>query len=331
MGNGCIDYNKGKVSVIVPVYNVAKYLEECLNSIINQTYKNIEIIIVNDGSTDNSLDIIEIFKNKDNRIKVISQENKGISEARNIGLKNTVGEFILYVDSDDYLELNCIKEAVDKINNDCSEMVIFNYTRVYDCDVEGKSENVSLNLNTEKVYEGKDIAIMLLKNLTQGYVWNKLFRKRNLVENKFEFEKGRTIEDIYPIFKELINSKKVSYINKYNYNYRQRSNSAVHTFNKKAKDDYVHAIDIVSKYAKQSNIEDRIIEGYKLIKSCILIQDYYIDSVKPFYSEFKKRGYDKILPSLHKIKINKYNYKSIIIIILWKLRLYKIIQDQKKN
>ena len=89
MGNGYIDDNKGKVSVIVPVYNVAKYLEECLNSIINQTYKNIEIIIVNDGSTDNSLDIIEIFKNKDNRIKVISQENKGISEARNIGFKNT--------------------------------------------------------------------------------------------------------------------------------------------------------------------------------------------------------------------------------------------------
>lgn len=331
MGNGCIDYNKGKVSVIVPVYNVAKYLEECLNSIINQTYKNIEIIIVNDGSTDNSLDIIEIFKNKDNRIKVISQENKGISEARNIGLKNTVGEFILYVDSDDYLELNCIKEAVDKINNDCSEMVIFNYTRVYDCDVEGKSENVSLNLNTEKVYEGKDIAIMLLKNLTQGYVWNKLFRKRNLVENKFEFEKGRTIEDIYPIFKELINSKKVSYINKYNYNYRQRSNSAVHTFNKKAKDDYVHAIDIVSKYAKQSNIEDRIIEGYKLIKSCILIQDYYIDSVKPFYAEFNNRGYNKILPELHKIRIHKYNYKNIIIIILWRLRLYKIVQDKKKK
>ena len=331
MGNGCIDDNKGKVSVIVPVYNVGKYLEECLNSIINQTYKNIEIIIVNDGSTDNSLDIIEIFKNKDNRIKVINQENKGISEARNIGLKNAVGEFVLYVDSDDYLELNCIKEAVDKINDDSSEMVIFNYTRVYDCDVEGKSENVSLNLNTEKVYEGKDIAIMLLKNLSQGYVWNKLFRKKNLIENKFEFEKGRTIEDIYPIFKELINCKKVSYINKYNYNYRQRSNSAVHTFNKKAKDDYVHAIDTVSKYAKQNNIEERTIEGYKLIKSCILIQDYYIDSGKPFYAEFNNRGYDKIFPSLHKIKINKYNYKSIIIIILWRLRLYKIIQDQKKN
>ena len=91
------------------------------------------------------------------------------------------------------------------------------------------------------------------------------------------------------------------------------------------------SIEKVRAYMRQFNIEDRIIEGYKLIKSCILIQNYYIDSVKPFYSEFKKRGYEKILPSLHKIKINKYNYKSIIIIILWRLRLYKIVQDKKKK
>ena len=115
MVNGCIDYNKGKVSVIVPVYNVGKYLEECLNSIINQTYKNIEMVIVNDGSTDNSLDIIEKFKNKDNRIKLINQINKGVSVARNIGLLNSTGNYIFFVDPDDYIEIDCINKLVEKI------------------------------------------------------------------------------------------------------------------------------------------------------------------------------------------------------------------------
>ena len=150
MGNGCIDYNKGKVSVIVPVYNVGKYLEECLNSIINQTYKDIEMVIVNDGSTDNSLDIIEKFKNKDNRIKLINQINKGVSVARNIGLLNSTGNYIFFVDPDDYIEIDCINKLVEKINIDRSEMVIFNYIKVFDNDLK-EDIRINLNLDSNKV------------------------------------------------------------------------------------------------------------------------------------------------------------------------------------
>lgn len=323
--------SKGKVSVIVPVYNVEKYLEECLKSIVNQIYKNIEIIIINDGSTDNSYKIIEKYKERYNFIKVIKQRNKGICEERNIGLKNAIGEFVLFVDSDDYLEPECINDVVNKINKDNSDMVIFNFTRIYDADISGKNENVNLNLDEEKIYSGEDIAIMILKNLTQGYVWNKLFKRENLITNKFKFEKGRTIEDIYPVFKELINSEKISYIHQFNYKYRQRKSSAIHSFNKKAKDDYVHAIDKVSKYAYKNNIRQSIIEEYKLVKSCILIQDYCLDSNNQGYYYFNKYGYNNIIPKVLKLRINKENYKRVVLILLWKARIYRLIKCGKFN
>src|SRR5690554_7984530 len=95
-----------KISVIIPVYNKAPYLEQCLNSVINQTYKNLEIIIIDDGSTDNSLEICEKYRKKDERIQLISQENQGVSVARNKGIQKASGEWIYFLDADDYLELD---------------------------------------------------------------------------------------------------------------------------------------------------------------------------------------------------------------------------------
>ena len=104
-----------RVSVIVPVYNVEKYLKQCLDSLINQTLEDIEIICVNDGSTDSSLNILEEYQNKDNRIKIISQENKGVSAARNLGLKNAKGEYLLFIYADDWVELNALEELFNNI------------------------------------------------------------------------------------------------------------------------------------------------------------------------------------------------------------------------
>ena len=98
-----------KISIIVPIYNTEKYLGNCLNSIINQTYKNLEIILINDGSTDNSLSICNNYKNKDNRIKIVNKTHTGVSDTRNIGIKNATGEYIGFVDSDDYIEQDLLK------------------------------------------------------------------------------------------------------------------------------------------------------------------------------------------------------------------------------
>ena len=329
MGNSCIDDNsKGKVSVIVPVYNVEKYLEECLSSIVNQTYKNIEIIIVNDGLTDNSYKIIESFKNKYDYIKVIAQKNKGLSAARNIALTKATGEFVMYIDSDDYIELNTIEECVNKIEYDNSEMVMFNYTKVY----EDKKIDVSINLSDSKIYSGKEISELMLKNLVQGYVCFRMFKKYNLLKHKFLFEEGKKMEDFFPIFKETYLTKKVSFLNKHLYKYRQREGSIVNSNEISLMRDFTYAMSLTAEYAKNNNFDNILIENFKLIKSCIVIKNFY--SINKFnknmYSEFKKNKLDIILPSITGDIINKRNIKPIMLIITWRFKIYDKISKLKK-
>ncbi|MBQ8784417.1 MAG: glycosyltransferase family 2 protein [Alphaproteobacteria bacterium] len=112
------------VTVVIPVYNVEKYLEQCLDSVINQTYKDIEIICINDGSTDNSITILEKYALSDNRIKIISQTNQGISAARNAGIKVATGKYITFLDSDDFLSRDAIEKMVTAIENNYVDFVV---------------------------------------------------------------------------------------------------------------------------------------------------------------------------------------------------------------
>ena len=114
-----------KVSIIVPIYNAEEYLPKCIDSLINQTYQNIEIILLNDGSTDNTQNIIASYKDK--RIIAINKKNTGIADTRNEGIKKSTGEYIMFVDSDDYLELNSIELLIKKLEKDKSDIVMFNY------------------------------------------------------------------------------------------------------------------------------------------------------------------------------------------------------------
>jgi glycosyltransferase EpsH len=120
------------ISIIVPVYNVEKYLPACLDSLINQTYRDIEIICVNDGSTDGSLAILEEYARKDNRIKIISQENKGLSEARNCGIEHINGEWTMFVDSDDFIDKECCGKLTKKCIERKYDLLFFSYTRVFE-------------------------------------------------------------------------------------------------------------------------------------------------------------------------------------------------------
>lgn len=120
--------NECKISVIVPIYNTEKYVEECINSIRNQTYKNLEIILINDGSTDNSLQICKEIAKKDNRIILINKENRGVSHARNAGIKRVTGSYVLFVDSDDYIKETYLEELYNETDNGKNDMVISGYT-----------------------------------------------------------------------------------------------------------------------------------------------------------------------------------------------------------
>lgn len=208
---------KDLISVIIPIYNVEKYLNKCIDSIINQTYINIEIILINDGSTDNCGDICEEYKKMDNRIVVIHSKNKGVSSARNIGLEISKGKYILFVDSDDWLERDMIKELYNNLIKTKSQISICNYYEIINGNKYSNNLNIKESFNTEKFIE-----YAFDENYFRGYLWNKLF-SRNIIfdENslfiKFD-ENIHICEDLLFSFKVAQNANKICYIDKKLYN-----------------------------------------------------------------------------------------------------------------
>ena len=213
---------ENKISVIVPVYNTEDYLEKCIRSIMNQTYKNLEIITINDGSTDNSLSILENLKKEDDRIIIINQENMGVSKARNKGLDYATGEFIGFVDSDDFLEEDMydimIKHLIEE-NADLCRIKAFIYNR------EGGIEEIS---NDRKIYTyNNELEIMnvYLQNELKIAVWDKLFRK-SAVEN-IRFDSSLFNEDAAYVWEACLNSRKVVMDTKQLYHHTKRSNNSL--------------------------------------------------------------------------------------------------------
>mgnify|MGYP003571294127 CR=1 FL=1 len=230
-----------KISVIVPVYNVEKYLEKCLNSIINQTYKNLEIILVDDGSTDNSSDICDLYASKDNRIKVIHQENSGVSNAKNNGLKIATGELISFIDSDDTMEPNFFHVLYDSLIETNSDIALVGYKVVNE---KGKLILDSITKNNLKkdervTYEGNEIIKeLLLQKTINNFGWCKLFKKNVLCN----FKEGVTYEDIVFSVQVMMKAKRVVYTNTSVYNYLKRAKSITATISLNNLNDFALAI-----------------------------------------------------------------------------------------
>lgn len=205
-----------KISVIVPVYNVEKYIKQCLESILNQTYKNLEIIIVDDGTKDSSGKICDEISKSDSRIKIIHQKNQGLSGARNTGLKNTTGEYITFVDSDDYIGNKMFEKMLSTLKTNNANIV--ECGTIY-CDEEGKyiKENTK---NKIEIYE-KDIQIkeLIFSGNITTMSCGKLYKK-DLFKN-FEFPIGKYHEDTFTTYKLLHNSQKIIILNQGFYYYRQ--------------------------------------------------------------------------------------------------------------
>lgn len=219
-----------KVSVVVPVYNVEKYLKRCLDSIINQTYKNIEIILVNDGSKDNSRDICEEYEKNFDNIILINQGNGGLSAARNTGLKYVKGEAVTFVDSDDWLELDAIEYYVDSMKKYNVDMVVTNNIRTKDY----QKNILQPNNIKEEVLTQEDYAKKFFKidgNSIEYYAWSKLY-KREIMED-VEFPVGLFAEDVLGTFRYMKNSQSIFYSNKITYNYFINDNGLTAKFGDK--------------------------------------------------------------------------------------------------
>ena len=215
---------KPKVSVIVPVYNVELYLKECLESIVNQTLKDIEIILVDDGSSDDSFQIMQEYANHDDRITVIQQNNRGVSAARNIGLHYAKGEFIYFIDSDDYLELTALAELYPKCVENNLDALIFDYTRFCD-DPNIKVQQLERPDYTE-IYDG--FSLLSLQKNDKSYspvVWAIFLKNEFLNKNNISFYEGIIHEDNLFLFYVYMNATRMAHLKKCLYNHRLHPNS----------------------------------------------------------------------------------------------------------
>ena len=213
-----------KVSIIVPVYNVEKYLSKCLESLINQTLKEIEIVCVNDGSGDNSLDILKNFAQKDSRIKIIDKQNEGVAIARNIALEQATGDYIGFVDSDDYVDLDYFEKLYNiatKNNSDIAVASILKHKKYFDkYNVRYSEEQVAENIQ-EKIKLCGD------KKHFFFYAWNKIYKTDLIKNNKIKFTEGQIYEDVMFAMNALYFSNKVVSVPNTKYHYVERNNSLV--------------------------------------------------------------------------------------------------------
>lgn len=215
-----------KISVIVPVYNVADYLDRCVLSILNQTYDNLEIILIDDGATDGSGKACDKYSEKDNRVCVIHQDNMGLSEARNSGLKVVTGKYIFFCDSDDYLQSDCLEKMLNRLQRDHADIVSCGFNTVYDETSSEKAARSVMNPYPGR-WSGRQSVIEMMRNSNVcSVVWNKLY-KRELFEG-LSFPKGVQNEDEAITYKLLYRAGIVSYMPDTFYNYFQRNNSIMH-------------------------------------------------------------------------------------------------------
>lgn len=230
-----------KVSVIVPIYNVEKYLEKCINSLLSQTLEDIQIILVNDGSKDNSGNIArEYEKNNKNRIIYVEKENGGLSDARNYGLKYATGDFVAFLDSDDYIEKNAYEEMYNKAIEENADYV--------ECDFIWEFPN---KIRVDKQYPYKNKKEML--SFVRVVAWNKLIKSQLITDNNLEFPKGLRYEDVEFTYKLIPFVNKFAYVDKPFIHYVQREGSIANVQNERTAEIFT-VLDNVIEFYKKNNI-----------------------------------------------------------------------------
>lgn len=234
-----------KISIVIAVYNVEDYLEECIDSVLKQSYKNTEIILVNDGSSDSSGDICASYSDNYTNIKYIDQTNGGISHARNVGIENSTGEYLIFLDSDDYWGKDFLNSLVGLIKEDREvDYIFFRFKYYYE--VSGYFEEEKLDFNVDGLSKKPGILVlkeMLSSNLNIHWmVWKSIIRRDFLLENQLYFEVGRQYEDILWTPKVFLKAKKLDYYDDAPYIYRlEREGQVTSKFNYKILSDNLYA------------------------------------------------------------------------------------------
>lgn len=279
------------ISIIIPVFNVEKYLKKSLDSIINQTYKNFEIILINDGSTDDSLKICNEYLKVDSRISLINQNNAGAAAARNCGIRKATGDYLFFVDSDDYINEKCLEFLVEKIDEFDSDYITCDY---YKCYEDNKSIEY-INLFPNEIKEGFNKHILAMPGPVCKLIKRSLFKN-----NATFFPEGIIFEDnaIMPFIASLSSNPK--HVNKALYYYLQREGSSLNQKNyNKSFEDIFKSLEILYNLFKNNNT----LEKYNSELEYIYIE-YLIHAAGLKLSSYNEGK--KFIPKIKKIMLEKF-------------------------
>lgn len=306
------------ISVIIPVYNSDKFLERCINSLLSQTLASCEFIFVNDGSTDASLSILEGFQQKDSRVKLISQENQGVSEARNNGLKIAQGTYIGFVDADDYVEYNFFDTLYQTAEKHHLDITVCNYFSSQD----GTAFTSKAPFKEHAVYESdtikKDILPYFISHETINSIWNKLYRTSLIKENAIIFPKGVALgEDGW--FNSLCFAKadKVYFLSYAGYHYIDVSGSATRNIvgknyfqriEQEYENDYSH---LQNEFLDAKEVQ--YLKAYKYLSKIVSLLHDYHNPQNDINGATRKRLVSELLKSKTTIKIFKDYYKTVFL------------------
>ncbi len=285
------------ISIIVPIYNAEKYLNKCIKSLINQTKKELEFILVNDGSTDSSEEIIKSYKDK--RIKYFKNKNQGIGKTRNFGMKKATGKYIMFLDSDDYLATNACEELFSKAEKDNLDLVINNFYRVEE-ETEKKVEVIIPEFKNTTLKDNK--RLLLDVNLAP---WNKLYKREFLKKNKIQFVEDLKYEDAPFVVEAMDKAKKIGYIKKFLNYYVIHKNSETTVRDEKIFD-IIEIVDKIRKYfSKRKEFTETVDKLSVRILTNYTIQQR-VQQDKEVGMQFIDRAFQYMKTNISDYKDNKY-------------------------
>lgn len=324
------DDGNSLVSIIVPVYCVARYLSKCIQSLINQSYSNLEIILIDDGSPDECPSICDSYAKLDPRIKVFHQKNGGLSSARNSGLAKCSGEYVLLVDSDDFVDPELVRKCMNAVNDTSADLVAFKFDRFSDSGERVPSNSLP-RFPAGEVSNGEEAVSHLLMGHVQSYAWAFVARKVLYDgEDPIRFPVGELMEDVSTTYKVFAKASKVTYLNDILYHYRIRQGSILMHITPNLVDSiFLTAVtrsrDICSAMPQLEKCT-KINLASSLIPGLIALDSIRSNMNKESYERVRKRYIDEIIKLPYFDVSSFLSAKNFILFTLIKIHLDKLMR-----
>ena len=309
---------KPLISIIVPVYNVEKYMHRCLDSILGQTYTNLEIILVDDGSPDNSGKYCDEYASLDNRVSVIHKANGGLSDARNTGIDRSTGRYIMFVDSDDYIALNMVEMMYNALEENDADLSVCNFKYVSD-DGTKVYDNSNLPIKDECISPECFLKEKLFNNKYHYWIISscKLYKKE--LFNNIRFEKGKIHEDEFIIHKIIIQCNKIACVSDMLYFYVQRDGSIMHSVGSVKELDSVEAL-CLRAYDLSSMLKYKSVAPNYLKRGIGLFYRYYKNNIVKKSQSQKERN--KEIQSLYRVTYSELRKNKVQSVLSLRIFLY---------